>query len=46
MPLWHVDDLDAYIARDCEQWPLSRVAEYLGYSSPSATGSARKQLSR
>ncbi|KUF17378.1 hypothetical protein [Streptomyces silvensis] len=46
MPLWHVDDLDAYIARDYERWTVSQVAEYLGYSGPSATGSARRQLSR
>lgn len=46
MPLWHVDDLDAYINRPYERWPLSRVAEHLGYSGPPAAGSARKQLSR
>ncbi|WP_063760822.1 hypothetical protein [Streptomyces aureocirculatus] len=46
MPLWHVDDLDAYIARDYERWTISQVAEHLGYSGASATGSARKQLSR
>jgi hypothetical protein len=46
MPLWHVDELDAYARRDRELWPISKVAEYLGYSGPSATGSARKQLSR
>ncbi|MFF9309870.1 hypothetical protein ACF1BS_03075 [Streptomyces sp. NPDC014748] len=46
MPLWHVDDLDAYIARDYEQWTISKVADYLGYAGESATGSARKQLSR
>lgn len=46
MPLWHVDDLDAYAARDFERWTITRVAEYLGYSGPSAAGSARKQLSR
>jgi hypothetical protein len=46
MPLWHVDDLDAYAARDYERWPLSQVAEYLGYTGPSAAGTARRQLSR
>lgn len=46
LPLWHVDDLDAYANRDYERWPISRVAEYLGYQGASATGSARKQLSR
>ncbi|CQR59243.1 hypothetical protein [Streptomyces leeuwenhoekii] len=46
MPLWHVDDLDAYATRDYERWPISRVAEHLGYEGESATGSARKQLSR
>lgn len=46
MPLWHVDALDAYTIRDFERWPLSQVAEYLGYSGPSATGTARRQLSR
>jgi hypothetical protein len=29
-----------------ELWTVSMVAAYLGYSGPSATGSARKQLSR
>jgi hypothetical protein len=29
-----------------ELWSIRRVAEYLGYSGPSATGSARKQLHR
>lgn len=46
MPLWHVDDLEAYAARDYERWTISQVAEFLGYDGPSATGSARKQLSR
>jgi hypothetical protein len=46
MPLWHVDDLDAYLARDFERWPISRVADELGYTGPSATGSARKTMSR
>ena len=46
MPLWHVDDLDAYATRQYERWTISRVAEHLGYSGPSATGTARKQISR
>ncbi|MER5875500.1 hypothetical protein ABT119_06165 [Streptomyces sp. NPDC001910] len=46
MPLWHVDNLDAYAGREVEQWPVTRVAELLGFSGPSAAGSARKQLSR
>ncbi|MDT0477421.1 hypothetical protein RM863_35395 [Streptomyces sp. DSM 41014] len=46
MPLWAVEELDAYVARDYERWPVSRVAEALGYNGASATGSARKQLSR
>lgn len=46
MPLWHVDDLHAYATREVELWPTSRVAEHLGYSGPSATGTARRQLSR
>lgn len=46
MPLWHIDDLAAYAAREVERWPLSRVAEYLGFTGSSAAGSARKQLSR
>lgn len=46
MPLWALEDLDAYAGRDYELWPISRVTEHLGYSGPSATGSARKQLSR
>jgi hypothetical protein len=46
MPLWHVDDLAAYADRDFERWTISQVAEHLGYSGPSATGTARRQLSR
>ncbi|WP_051856978.1 hypothetical protein [Streptomyces sp. NRRL S-1868] len=46
MPLWHVDDLSAYAQRPRERWPISRVADHLGYSGASATGSARKQLHR
>jgi hypothetical protein len=46
MPLWHVDDLDAYAARGFERWTVTRVAQELGYSGPAATGTARKQLSR
>ncbi|MGP3737965.1 hypothetical protein ACTWJ9_33180 (plasmid) [Streptomyces sp. GDS52] len=45
-PQWRPETIDAYLARDRELWPLSRVAEVLGYSGQSATGSARKQLSR
>jgi hypothetical protein len=29
-----------------ETWTIHEVAAYLGYTSPSATGNARKQLSR
>ncbi|MFB6977667.1 hypothetical protein [Streptomyces scopuliridis] len=37
----------AYTAHvERELWPVSRVAEELGYGGPSATGSARKWLSR
>ncbi|MFJ2676362.1 hypothetical protein [Streptomyces sp. NPDC087525] len=37
----------AYTAHvDRELWPVGRVAEELGYEGPSATGSARKWLSR
>lgn len=46
MPLWAIEDLDAYVARDYERWTVSRVAEELGYEGPSATGTARKQVSR
>lgn len=46
MPLWHVDDVDTYLARDVEPWSLSQVAAHLGYSGTSASGSARRQLSR
>ncbi|MFE9406824.1 hypothetical protein ACFYNY_34515 [Streptomyces sp. NPDC006530] len=45
-PQWHPDTLAPYIERDRELWPVSRAAEYLGYSGPSATGTTRKQLSR
>ncbi|WP_019549813.1 hypothetical protein [Streptomyces sulphureus] len=46
MPLWHADQLDAYAQRPHERWTISRVAEELGYTGPSATGTARKQLHR
>ncbi|MFD1277988.1 hypothetical protein ACFQ51_56570 [Streptomyces kaempferi] len=46
MPLWHVDDVDAYASRDYERWTVTRVAELLGFTGSSAAGSARKQLSR
>lgn len=46
MPLWLVDDIDAYAGRDYERWTVSRIAELLGFDGPSAAGSARKQLSR
>lgn len=46
LPMWHADDVDAYACRDYERWPISRVAEELGYTGPSAAGTARKQLSR
>lgn len=45
-PQWRPEAIDAYASRDRELWPISRVAEYLGYEGPSATGSARKQLHR
>ncbi|WP_432051842.1 hypothetical protein [Streptomyces xiamenensis] len=47
-PLWRPATLDAYAARPVELWPVSRVAEYLGYGGSPATaaGSARRQLSR
>ena len=45
-PQWRPETIDAYASRDRELWPISRIAEYLGYSGSSATGSARKQLSR
>ncbi|WP_331762232.1 hypothetical protein OG612_44845 (plasmid) [Streptomyces sp. NBC_01527] len=45
-PQWRVETVDAYISRDVDLWPISQVAEYLGYSGSSATGSARKQLYR
>lgn len=45
-PQWRPEDVDAFIARPRELWPISQVAEYLGFTGPSATGSARKQLSR
>ncbi|MFC5202106.1 hypothetical protein, partial [Streptomyces kaempferi] len=46
MPLWHVDDIDAYAGRDYERWTVTQVAELLGFTGPSTAGSARKQLSR
>lgn len=46
MPLWHVDDIDAYARRPYERWTVSQVADHLGYQGSSAAGSARKQMSR
>ncbi|MER5902982.1 hypothetical protein ABT150_23235 [Streptomyces mirabilis] len=46
LPLWHVDDLDAYAGREFERWTIGEVADRLGYDGPSAAGTARKQLSR
>ncbi|MFI5752567.1 hypothetical protein ACIBBE_43510 [Streptomyces sp. NPDC051644] len=45
-PQWKPDTIDAFLNRPVELWPISQVAEYLGYSGDSATGSARKQLHR
>ncbi|MEU9470461.1 hypothetical protein AB0D78_28355 [Streptomyces avermitilis] len=45
-PQWKPEAIDAYVNRDPELWPISRVAEFLGYEGQSATGSARKQLYR
>ncbi|MGW2861967.1 hypothetical protein [Streptomyces sp. NPDC001205] len=45
-PQWHPDTLAPYFDRERELWPVSRVADYLGYTGPSATGTTRKQLSR
>ena len=44
MPLWHVDDLNAYAACDYACWTVSRIAEYFGYRGVSVTASARKQM--
>lgn len=44
MPLWHIDDLDAYLKRPFERWPVSKVAEHLKYTGSSAASSARKQV--
>ncbi|ANB03970.1 hypothetical protein SAM40697_6919 [Streptomyces ambofaciens] len=46
LPLWHVDDIDAYGTRDYDRWTISQVADHLGYQGTSAAGSARKQMSR
>lgn len=45
-PQWRPDTIDAYLARPRTQWSVTQVAERLGFTGPSATGSARKQLSR
>lgn len=45
-PLWLPETIDAYIARGYEMWSVTRVAERLGFTGPSAAGSARRQLSR
>ncbi|MEU3954050.1 hypothetical protein AB0F45_17285 [Streptomyces achromogenes] len=46
LPLWHVDDIDAYATRDYERWTVSQVADFLGYTGSAATATARKRLSR
>ncbi|MGW2740529.1 helix-turn-helix transcriptional regulator [Streptomyces sp. NPDC001288] len=46
LPLWHVDDLDAYARREFQRWTVSQVADRLGYEGSAASGTARKQLSR
>ncbi|MFF2731828.1 hypothetical protein ACFVS9_28455 [Streptomyces sp. NPDC058008] len=45
-PQWRPETIDAFLSRDRELWPVSKVAEFLGFEGPSASGSARKQLSR
>lgn len=45
-PQWRPETIDAYLGRDRELWPISQVAEFLGYEGPSATGSARRQMQR
>lgn len=45
-PEWLPETIDAYANRLFDQWPVSRVAEHLGYEGPSATGSARMQMRR
>ncbi|MFD7615816.1 hypothetical protein [Streptomyces sp. NPDC059802] len=45
MPQWRPETIDAFMGRPVELWPVSRVAEHLGYAGSSATGSARKKLS-
>lgn len=45
-PQWRPASVDAYIDRPYGRWTISRVATYLGYDGPSATGTARRQLSR
>ncbi|MFF8829351.1 hypothetical protein [Streptomyces sp. NPDC015131] len=45
-PEWLEDTIDAYRTRERELWPISRIAEYLGYSGTPATAraSARRQM--
>ena len=45
-PEWTPQTIEAYRTRPVEAWPLSRVAEWLGYTGPSATSTARRQLGR
>lgn len=46
MPLWHVDDLDAYAARPVEPWTTEQVAAHLGYTGDAAQATARKRIGR
>jgi hypothetical protein len=46
LPLWHADDIDAYARRPYDRWTISQVADHLGYQGASATGTARKAMSR
>ncbi|MET8661666.1 hypothetical protein [Streptomyces griseus] len=43
---WRPETLDAFIARPVTLWTVSEAAAHLGYTGPSATGTARKQLHR
>ncbi|MDX3329684.1 hypothetical protein PV405_34380 [Streptomyces sp. ME02-6979-3A] len=45
-PQWKPETIDTLLGRDRELWPVSQVAAFLGFEGPSASGSARKQLSR
>ncbi|MEV3999091.1 hypothetical protein ACFYPK_27965 [Streptomyces halstedii] len=45
-PHWYPATIDAYRTREVELWPVSKIAERLGYEGKSSANAARAQLGR